>query len=150
MSTTQTFEDITKEVCASFMIANIFEANFRMDTFLQSANYPVHILLPYDVRDVIGENGVRRTVLPLEGFFLTKIDNPTIDYVTGEADKVAIEPMRALARKYFDKLSVNSIINNEVENIAVQYLPTYAIYDVHIFGVNYRCDLPVIESIECE
>lgn len=150
MSTTETLKTLTEAQGCKFMIANIYEANFNLDQFLTNVDFPVHVLLPYEVRDVMGDHGVIRSELVLDGFFLTRMAEPTIGYDTSKADIEAVEPMRAMARKFFDALSLESIINSEVTDISVSYIPTYANFDAHLHGINYRTSIPVIEEIECE
>lgn len=150
MSTTAKFKEITEEVGATYLIANIYEANFAIDQFLMDVDYPVHIMLPYEVKDSGGAMGVIRSTIVLEGFFLTKVAAPTIDYKTGEVDIQAVEPMRTLGRQFFDNLGLDDIINREQETIEVSWVPAYASFDAHLHGVNYRTEIQVIEQIECE
>jgi hypothetical protein len=146
-----TIKDITENSLSrgtTFKFANIFEANFDLDKLLTASDFPVHVLLPFEVRDRIGSGGSVRSTAALEGFFLTRSEMPTIDYETMEVESSMVAPMRSLAREFFHKLSESEITSTEVNDLPdIRYIPTYHSMDAHLFGVHYIVSWPVMENI---
>lgn len=134
----------------TFLPVNIYQANWEVDK-LSEYSFPIHILLPYEVRDTTRQGGVQGSVVIMEGFFLDKIETPTIEYNTAQMDELAVAPMRALAREFFHKLEESAgeydILDETVLNIVKRYLPTYMEFDGNLKGVHYFCDFPINEGL---
>lgn len=132
----------------AFFFADLNEANYEADKLLP-LQYPLMIVLPFNVTDSPGRSGVLKSAVDVQVFFLNrKNDQVTNDYSAQTIENEIIAPMRALAREFFFRLNQSTLIDRESNGIAnIVYQPTYSALDANVHGVWARATVPMIEGI---
>lgn len=131
----------------TFRFANIREAQSFMDSF-NFVEFPIHILLPLTVNGVTNrDTGIRKAVLPLQGWVLTRIESDPNDYRTRKVEDIYIGPMRTLANKFLKRLLESSIIDPEVKTVSDSIKPEYMFLNQHAFGVSYTMNVPIKDNV---
>jgi hypothetical protein len=131
-----------------FFYADLNEANIDADALLNS-QFPLMIVLPFNITDNPGRSGVLKSSVDFQAFFLAKkADQVTIQYNSVVIENEIVAPMRALARQFFFRMNQHSLIDKEGSGIVnILYQPTYSALDANVHGVFVRATLPMIEGI---
>lgn len=130
----------------TFSFANIQEFQSFTDKFSFS-DYPVNVVFPFDIAGTNDKNtGIRKAVVTIEGFIFTRVNEDTNNYRTLTMEDV-IDPLRLLAIDFIQALGASSIIDNNIQTISDTIRPVYAELPDHFFGVRYRVQLPIIQSV---
>lgn len=146
MTLLQTIEQAnTAAGIKTFSFARIDEFN----SFLQSFNeldVPAHVIVPFQTNGV-WLNGMRKVVVPLQGWVLTRLHEDTNNFRSKEIECDYMDPMRKLARNFLREVINSDLTDPEVEQISDTIRPEYAFLNYHLFGVSYTCNWPVIQSV---
>lgn len=153
----KTFTEVCEEICNTMgitcIVADLDEANMLIDQ-LKKTEFPVFILIPYEVQDVRTPSGLIKSVIPLNFFMLDRDNNQkTVDFKYNEVHKNIVEPMRGKAREFINRLNhfkedYKNVVDQTVGGASnFRYLPTFSSGDASIHGVNGIGNVPVIEDI---
>jgi hypothetical protein len=121
----------------------------EFQTFLSSfeyENYPVNIVVPVSENFEFLNNRLK-TVLPIEGWILTRIESDTYNFRSIDIEKEYLEEMRRQAKKFVWALINSEIVDPEVEEITGTIQPVYQFTQQHLFGVSYTINLPVVSGV---
>lgn len=129
----------------SFRFANLSEFNKFMESF-SFEDYPCNVIAPVETRQEWESNRIHEIAV-IQGWMLLRIESDTTDLKTREAEKLYIQPMRALAKKFLRYLLDTDIIDPEVEKVTSSIKPEYALLSARVFGVSYTMNLPIAEGI---
>jgi hypothetical protein len=131
----------------TLVFADLSEANATIMDDIESSEVPVLLVLPFRVVDTPGRSGRLKSVANFTAFMLTKLSNPTTDYVSSTVETEAIAPMRLLARQFMHRLNEHSIIDSETSGItSITYEPIYGTMDANLFGITITASIPVMEQ----
>lgn len=133
---------IKKATIANLQEAQAFEESFRFD------DYPINIILPFTSNGNT-RNGIRRAIIPLQGWILTRVREQPEDYRSLKMEQEYLEPMRHLAAKFLKELYKTDIIDPEAveRGITDTIKPEYMVLNMLAFGVSYTVNLPVIQNV---
>lgn len=128
-------------------IANLQEAQAFHDSF-KFEDYPINIIIPFNSNGTT-KNGIRRAVIPLQGWILTRVREQPEDYRSLAMEKEYLEPMRHLAAKFLKELYKTDIVDPEAveRGITDTIKPEYMVLNMLAFGVSYTVNLPVIQNV---
>jgi hypothetical protein len=130
----------------TLIYADLNESNYLADA-LQTSEYPLLLILPITVTEATGVSGIDEGTFEFNAYFLDKQPESTTDYSSADIETRYIAPMRLLARQYMHILSTHSIVAPGKVVGDKTYTPEYGLLDAHLFGVNVRCQIPVLENI---
>jgi len=126
------------------VMVDLNEANLGLDTVTE---WPICLLMPPVVLTDIGASGAEESRLaPTFMYFLTRLEQVTIDKPKVEIFEEAFEPMRILGRQFVQRLNSSGYVTEPVTSTS--YTPMYSMLDAHIHGcllqaeINFR-DAPV-------
>lgn len=133
----------------TFRFADISEFNAFMDSF-NFDEYPINILVPFD-NNGTWVGGRRKAVIPLQGWVLTKITEDTVNVRTQKAEHDYIAPMRTKAKKFLFAVMNSDLTDtdSQVQSITDSIRPAYAFLNQRAFGVSYRLNWPISETVPC-
>jgi hypothetical protein len=131
----------------SLSFANLREFQSFQDSF-EFDDYPRNIVLPFDSNGTTNSNGIRKAVIPLQGWILTRVSEDTNDWRSLEMETTYLEPMRDLAIAFLKELYRSEIIDHmRSAEITDVIRPEYMFLNAHLFGVNYTVQLPIIQNV---
>lgn len=131
----------------TLIYADLNESNYLADA-LETSEYPLLLIVPIVVTEATGHTtGLDEGTFELNAYMLDKQTEPTIDYSSADIETRYIAPMRLLARQYMHRLSTHSIVAPGKVVGDKTYTPEYGLLDAHLYGVNIRCQIPVLENI---
>lgn len=128
--------------------AGLEEANLPAD-FYETADYPLQIILPFEVLDEVSESGALQSYFQLHFFLLNKYTaQRTIEFKAREVENAVVAPMRLLARKFMHKLGEHSILDSNVKKPITQtrIIPAYSSLDADLHGVEVVSNVYVMEK----
>lgn len=131
----------------SFSFANLSEFKTFMDSF-NSNDYPVHVCVPFESNGRY-VSGLRKSVIPLQGWFLMKVKNDRFDFRSAKVEENFIKPMRDKAVIFLSNVVNSDLTDTEDDTINDTISPTYAFTAARLMGVSYKLSWPIVESI-CE
>lgn len=130
----------------NFKFARLDEWNSFIDSF-EFQDYPAHLLVPFDVPFTF-KDPKRHSVIPLQGWILTRISEDADDFRTSKVESVYLEPMRQIAFKFLKYLQRTSIIDDDgTVTINGVIKPEYGFLSTRLFGVSYTINLPIIQGV---
>lgn len=126
--------------------ANIQEFQSFLDKYDYS-NYPINIVLPYTSNGTTNGIGIRKSIVNLQGYVVTRIAQDTNDWRSLDLETEYIHPMRVLAMGFIQALLDTSIIDHDrSSSVSDVITPQYQFLNAHTFGVGYTINLPIIEN----
>lgn len=125
--------------------ANIQEFQSFMDSF-KFVEWPINVVVPFSSNGTT-LNDRRKAVIPLTGWVLCRITERPEDLRTELAEEKYLQPMRVLAIKFIKNILASDIINPEAGPVTDTITPEYMFLNAQVFGVSYRLNLPIIESV---
>lgn len=129
----------------TWRFANIKEFASFMESFTFD-DYPINVVVPFTSNGThIG--GRRTSVIPLQGWILTRVMEEPLDLRSQEAESKYIQPMRNLAVKFINRLLQSDIVDPEVESVTDTIRPEYMFLSGRVFGVSYSCNIPVTQYV---
>lgn len=127
--------------------ANLKEFQSFMDSFTFQ-EYPVNILVPFTVNGTTNmQTGIRKAVVPLNGWVLTRASEDPNDYRTALVESKYLTPMRTLAKKFIKNLLNTDIVDRDVDSISDTLIPEYKFLNAQTFGVSYTINLPIRDNV---
>lgn len=136
--------DEIKEI-RTLSFANIKEFNSFVESF-SFDDYPVNVIVPF-TNNGSWVGGLRKGMIPLQGWMLTKIDADTEDFRSVQIEHAYLEPMRSLAMRFLSALLETDVIDPEVNSVSDSIKPEYAFLAQRLFGVSYTMNVPVYEHV---
>lgn len=117
-----------------FEYATLEEANANVFDKLGAGEYPVCLVIPFDIKDSKRENGRINSETDVSLFMLTRVNAGTIDSDSYKIETTVIEQMRGLCREIVNALDKSDIVEEEgiaeVNNRSVHE----AVMDAHLYG----------------
>lgn len=114
---------------------NLEEANATMFDNIKPEEYPVCLILAFDIEDYNRENGRVQSQAEINALFLDRIESQaSIDAITSEVETSIIAPMRALTRELVNRLDQNDIIEEEGIGSVTNRNTYEALMDAHLYG----------------
>lgn len=148
MTLLQTLETEANELGLRFEYAgDLEEANATIFDRITSGEFPVCLVLAFDINDRSRVNGIVRSSAEINALFLKKLPQITIDKSTKEVDLEAVAPMRAKARDFINGLDHSDIIDDNGIESVVHRSTHQALLDCHLYGcwsvftINFSEDL---------
>lgn len=126
--------------------ANIEEFNTFIDSFKYS-DYPINIVVPFTSNGSTTSGRRRKAIIPLQGWVLTRISEEPLDLRSVKAEHDYVEPMRAKAITFISELLKTDVTDPEVQNVSDTIRPEFAFLSMHLFGVSYTMNWPVVENV---
>lgn len=124
------------------------EANATIFDKLASGDFPVCLVLAFDINDVDRAHGVINSEAELNLIFLDRLTSEqTIDYPTSKIENQIIAPMRALTRELVNRLDDNDIIIEDGISSLVNRNTHQPLMDAHLYGNWGVCTVRFTESI---
>lgn len=118
-----------------FEYATLEEANATIFDKLASGDFPVLLILPFDIVDPDRAHGVINSEAEINAIFLDrKTSVETIDVITKDIENEIIAPMRSLAREFVNRLDDNDIISEDGITSVTHRSTHEALTDAHLFG----------------
>lgn len=119
-----------------FQFANLDEANATIFDQINTSEFPVCLILPFDITDEGRENGRVKSSAEINAIFLTRATSEqTIDKPTSQIDSEFVAPMRSLARQFINRLDTNfEFIEDDGISSVVHRSTHEAIMDAHLYG----------------
>ena len=109
-------------------------ANATIFDKISAGEFPICLILPFDIQDVSRENGVIRSEAEINALFLDKVPQTDFDKPSLEVENEVIAPMRALAREFLNRLDLNDIIDEDGVGSNTNRSVHQAIGDAHLYG----------------
>lgn len=136
----QTIEDAVGDLTTPtiFKLADLNEANATI--FDGLTQFPVCLVLPFDINDVSRETGRVVSEAEIQALFLTKVDNSTLDNSAYDIEANANAPMRALTREFINRLDASDIVefddggNGGIQSVNHRTIQGEPIGDAHLYG----------------
>jgi hypothetical protein len=111
------------------------EANATVFDRLQSGDFPVCLVLPFDINDNDRRHTAINSEAEVNALFLDRLTSQeTIDKSTAEIENRIIAPMRALTRELCNRLETTDIINEDGIGSCVNRSVHQALLDSHLYG----------------
>ena len=129
-------------------------ANATIFDTLSSGQFPVCLILAFDITDSSRENGRVVSEAEVNALFLDRVPNSTIDQPIKDIDSQVIAPMRDLSRELINRLDKNDIIEAEGIASVVNRSVHEPLMDCHLYGnwavftVKFSEDITTCEGIE--
>lgn len=119
----------------TFKLANLEEGNATIFDKLTDSEFPLLLVLPFDINDVSRETGRVISEAEINALFLTKVSNSTMDDKAYDVEQKANAPMRALAKEFVNRLDLNDIIeDNGIETVNHRTVQGEPVGDAHLYG----------------
>lgn len=123
--------------------ANIQEFQAFQDSF-RFEEWPINVVVPFTNNGTNNRaTGIRKAVIPLQGWVLTRIKSEPNDYRSKKMEEEYLEPMRRLATKFIGELLSTEVIDPEVTSITDTIRPEYMFLNNLSFGVSYQVNVPI-------
>lgn len=117
-----------------FETGDLEEANATIFDHIEQGDFPVCLVLPFDINDDRTKGKVTSTA-ELNVLFLNKFQNTeTIDKPYHEIENQMVAPMRTLTREFINLLDDNDIINEDGITTPVHKSVHQALTDSHLYG----------------
>lgn len=117
-----------------FFYADLEEANNTIFDLLESGEFPVCLILPFDIPDDRTQGAVNSTA-EINAMFLNRVNaQETIDKPQHEIENEMVAPMRTLSREFINRLDDNDIINEDGITSVVHRSVHQAVTDAHLYG----------------
>ncbi len=117
-----------------FEYEDLEAANATIFDKLQSGDFPVCLILPFDIQDVDRENGSVKSSAEINAIFLNRIPQADIDKPSLEVDQQVVASMRTLAREFINRMDDSDIIQGAGITSVVHRSVHQAIMDAHLYG----------------
>jgi hypothetical protein len=132
---------------ANFAFARIDEFQTFIKSFTQITTHdPINLILPFETRGRwVG--GRHRTIAPIKGWIISKIEIPPAQYRTAAVESEYIAPRRTIAKTFLHNLVNSDIVDPEVDEITDVIKPEYMFITAKLFGVSYEINLPILEDV---
>lgn len=126
--------------------ANVQEFHGFLDKY-EFANYPINIVLPYTSNGTTNAIGIRKSIVNLQGYVVTRITEDTNDFRSLDLEAAYIQQMRTYAISFIHGLLETSVIDHDrSREVSDVITPIYQFLNAHTFGVQYSIQLPIIET----
>jgi hypothetical protein len=109
-------------------------ANATIFDQIESSNFPVCLVLAFDIQDVSRENGKVISTAEVNTLFLDRAPAESIDKPIQEIESEFVSPMRALTRELVNRLDLNDIIEEGGIESLVNRSVHEATMDAHLYG----------------
>ena len=109
-------------------------ANATIMDQIESSEFPVCLVLAFDIQDVSRENGRVVSTAEINALFLDRSPNPSIDKPIQEIEDEFVAPMRALTRELVNRLDENDIIEASGIESLVNRSVHEGTMDSHLYG----------------
>lgn len=117
-----------------FEFADLNEANATIFDKLTSGEFPVCLVLPFDIVDDKREGISVYSTAEINTIFLDRIPQITTDLPTSQVENDAIAPMRALTRELVNRLDrLDMMDENGIESLTNRSTHQ-ALMDAHLYG----------------
>lgn len=113
---------------------DLSEANANIFDKLNNGDFPVCLILAFDILDGNREHGKINSSAEINALFLDRVSQSTIDKPTSQVESEIIAPMRALAREFVNRLDANDIIEGQGIQSVTHRNTWEAIMDAHLYG----------------
>lgn len=111
------------------------ESNATIFDTITDGQFPVCLVLAFDIEDTGRENGRVISSAEVNTLFLHKLPGQgSIDSVTAEIETSIIAPMRALTRELVNRLDLNDIVEEDGITSVVNRNTYQALMDAHLYG----------------
>lgn len=117
-----------------FEYEDLEQANANIFDKLQSGDFPVCLILPFDIKDVDRENGSVKSSAEINAIFLNRIPQADIDKPSLEVEQKVVSLMRTLAREFVNRLDDSDIIQGAGITSVVHRSVHQAVMDAHLYG----------------
>lgn len=117
-----------------FVYSTLEEANANLFDNLLTGQFPVCLILAFDIEDYDRANGRVKSQAEINALFLNRTPSATIDNTISEIDETIISPMRALTRELVNRLDDNDIIEETGIETLVNRSVHEALMDAHLYG----------------
>ncbi len=112
-----------------------------------TGQYPINLIVPPPFQVTFGSGFMVKQTIQLRGLVLTRIDSQPVNYRSAEIEATYIQPMRELAIKFLKALWNSDIVDDEAKTMQALITPVYLKLNAHLFGVEYSCNVPLIEAV---
>lgn len=127
--------------------ANLQEFQAFMDSF-QFVEYPINVVVPFTVNGTTNmTTGIRKAVVPLQGWILTRVSEEPEDLRTKAAEEKYLHPMRVLAKKFIRRFLESDIIDAETNSVTDSIRPEYMFLNAKTFGVSYTLNVSIRDNV---
>jgi len=117
-----------------YVFADLDESNATIFDSVGAGEFPVMLVIPFDIVDGNRENGVVKSTSEMDILFLTRIPQATIDIPSDEIETKMVDPMRKLAREFVNVLDKDDIMFEEGITSATYRSVHKAMMDSHLYG----------------
>ena len=117
-----------------FEYSTLEVANATIFDQLEASEFPVCLVLAFDIQDVSRDNGKVISTAEVNALFLDRQPLDTIDRTIQEIDNEVIAPMRGLTRELVNRLDLNDIIEQAGIESLVNRSVHEAVADAHLYG----------------
>lgn len=117
-----------------YVFADLDESNATIFDQVGAGDFPVLLVLPFDIVDGNRENGVVKSTAEINAIFLDRIPQATIDLPSAEIETKAVAPMRRLAREYVNVVDKDDIMYEAGIESATYRSVHQAMMDAHMLG----------------
>ena len=132
----------------TLVYANLFESNLDIEKIGQ-ADFPAFIFIPPPTRtDTKTPSGLINTVLQINAFMITKIDQKQHSAKSENVEET-IDEMIVLSQKLITELERDSITQLNMKISPVTYLRVYGGFDLNVYGCQIQGNWPVVLGNTC-
>jgi hypothetical protein len=117
-----------------FYYEDLDQANANIFDKISAGEFPVCLILPFDIQDVSRENGVIRSTAEVNALFLDKVAQLDPDKPSLDIENEVVAPMRAIAREFLNRLDLNDIIDEDGITSNVNRSVHQGVSDAHLYG----------------
>lgn len=117
-----------------YIFATLDESNATIFDQIGAGDFPVCLILPFDIVDGNREHGVIKSTAEINAIFLTRYPQATIDIPTQEVEDKMVAPMRSLARAFVNTMDKSTIMFEDGITSATYRSVHEAMSDAHLFG----------------
>lgn len=116
-------------------VGDLEEANATIFDNLASGDFPVCLILAFDIVDGDRQYGVINSTAEINALFLNRLTNEeTIDKPTSYIETQIIAPMRALSREFVNRMDDNDIVHAAGISSVTNRNVFQALMDAHLYG----------------
>lgn len=117
-----------------FEYSTLEMANASIFDSLLTGQFPVCLILAFDIQDNNRENGKIKSTAEVNALFLDRVPNSTIDKPIYQVENEIIAPMRALTRELVNRLDLTDIIEEDGISELTNRSVHEALMDAHLYG----------------
>lgn len=116
-----------------YEFADLEEANYNIFDKLASGDFPVCLVLPFNIQDYDRANGRIKSQAEINVYFLDRVPHP-IDKPTTEIESLVVAPMRSLTRQFVNLIDDADMIEEEGIATLTNQSVHQGLADAHLYG----------------